>query len=241
MAQQAAAVRASARPVKLSVYETNLGTDGGTASQAAFDRVIPSMGAGLALLDHMLLMLRDLGVKDQSVWALSGYDNGFTNAATQQRETTKLFGVVVDMGGETNLRRPQFYAEQMVNAAVLPTMLRTQIQGSDPVWQQAKSANNGIALDDAHELQTFAFADGDKRSLVVLNLARTEALPVRFGGVGAPAGPVEVSRLSAAKITDNNEARDEVVPVTTRVAGFDPRAAFLLPPFSMTVLRWTVR
>jgi alpha-L-arabinofuranosidase len=240
MAQQAQVV-CSGSSAELSVYEVNLGTASGSASQAAFNRAVPSMGAGLTLIDHMLLMMRDLGVKNQAVWALTGYQNSFTNSATQQAEMTPLFGTVVDMGGATNLRRPQYLTEQMADEAILPTMVRAEIKGHDPVWQQALSANNNIALQNAHELQTFAFADGHERSLIVLNLSRDRALPVMFGGKDAPAGEVEVSRLSAEKITDNNETEAKVVPVKSRVAGFDPRAGFVLPPFSMTVLRWVVK
>ena len=152
------------------------------------DRTVPSVGAGLTLADHMLLMLRDLGVKNQMVWALSGYNNAFSSATGAKAETTPLFGVVVDMGGATNLRRPQFLAEESINKAMLSTMLQTTQTGADPMWDQPPSVNSDVKLDGVHCLQTFAFAEGAQRSLIVFNLSRTEPLPLTFSGSGAPVG-----------------------------------------------------
>jgi alpha-L-arabinofuranosidase len=222
----------------LEVYEVQLSTLSGTATQAAVNSVVPSVGAGLAVADHMLLMMRDLGVKVQSVWELPGYNNNFGNPA-DPHEKTPLFGVVVDMGGSTNLRRTPYLAEELVNQAILPTMLTTTLSGANPTWQQAKSTNDDIQLDKAHFLQSFAFADGAQRSLVVFNLSRTEALPITLSGNGAPAGEVAMSRLTAKNITDNNETRANVAIAESKLSGFSAATPYSLPPFSMTVLRWT--
>ena len=240
MVKQARAARSASHPANLSVYEVNLATASGKASQAAVDRTVPSMGAGLALIDHMLLMMRDLGVTTQSVWALPGYSNGFENSSDHKPERTPLFGVVVDMGGTTNLRRPQYLAEQLANTAILPTMLEARVTGANPTWDQKLSANDDVRLDGAHYLQTFAFADGPRRSLIVLNLSRTESLPVKFSGEGAPAGNVQVGRLTSRNITDNNEQQSHVAITNDAVRGFNPRSTNMLPPFSMTVYTWTV-
>jgi len=238
MAQQAKVAREAARPAVLSVYEVNLSTTSGSVGQGAVDGAVPSMGAGLALIDHMLLMMRDLGVKTQSVWALPGYANSFQSSGEQRREMTPLFGVVVDMGGATNLRRPQYLAEQLANAAILPTMLQTRVTGANPTWDQQRGANGNIKLDKAHELQTFAFSDGAQRSLIVLNLSRTEALPITFSGDGAPNGSVTVSRLGADKITDSNEVVSKVGVSESTIANFSGQMPYRVPPFSMTVFRW---
>ncbi len=238
VSKQAKVAQAAARPANLSVYETNIGAASGAANQAAFEKAIPSVGAGLTVVDHMLLMMRDLGVKNESIWELPGYFNGFQNSADQTQEKTPLYGVVVDMGGATNSRRPQYLAEMLVNEAILPEMMETRLSGANPTWKQGKSANDDIQLDNAHYLQTFAFADGARRSLVVLNLSRTKGLPVTFSGAGAPSGVVQVSRLTAASITDTNETQSKVVVVKSSVVGSAP---MVVPAFSMTVLEWLAR
>jgi hypothetical protein len=240
MAEQTKVAQGASRPAALSVYEVNLSTTSGAARQADIDGAVPSMGAGLALIDHMLLMMRDLGIKTQNVWSLPGYENQFQNSAGHQQEKTPLFGVVVDMGGATNLRRPQYLAEQLVNAAILPTMLQTRLTGANPTWEQQRSGNGDIKLDKAHYLQTFAFADGAQRSLIVLNLSRTDALPLTFSGDGAPSGNVMVSRLGANKITDSNEVVSKVAVAESRISSFKGQTPYRVPPFSMTVFRWTV-
>ena len=60
--QQAHAAATGVHPVHLAVYETNIGTTEGTASQASINATVPSVGAGIASIEHELLMLRDLGV-----------------------------------------------------------------------------------------------------------------------------------------------------------------------------------
>ena len=239
MALQARETRTAAHPVRLNVYETNLGTMSGSVAQSAIDSTVPSLGGGLAVADHMLLMLRDVGVTAQCLFALPQYRNNFTST-NGAKQTMPLWGAVVDMGGATNRRRPTFFALEMMNEAILPTMLATRMDGADPTWQQPPSPNDHITLDAAHELQTFTFADGTRRSLIVLNLSRTESLNVNFAGPYAPLGQVHRKLLTAAHITDSNEDLERVKPVESVVAHFNPGEAQLLPPHSMTVLTWTV-
>ncbi len=238
MQQQARAARAHGGA--LAVYETNLGTASGAAAQSAIDVTVPSLGAGLAVADHMLLMLRDVGVSTQCLFALAEYRNDFASTRGA-KETMPLWGAVVDMGGGTNLRRPSFRALEMMNRAMLATMVESHVGGVNPVWQQAESANDHIALKDAHELQTFAFRDGARRSLIVLNLSRSQARAVSFAGIDVPEGAVRVTTLTAAHITDSNEREALVTPVTALETHFDAAKARDLPPFSMTVLEWTKR
>ena len=75
--QQLAAARAAHPPVALSIYEVNLGTMSGSVPQSSLNATVPSMGAGLAVADHMLLMLRDAGITTQAFFALPGVPQRF--------------------------------------------------------------------------------------------------------------------------------------------------------------------
>lgn len=234
--QQAQAAAAAGK--NLVVYEENLSTQSGTASQSWVNSVVPSVAGGITIADHMLLQMRDLGVKTQNVWSLPGYSNVFTNP-NGGAETSPVYGTVIDMGGQTNLRRPVFLAEQLTNTAILPNMLATTVTGANPTWNQPLSTNDAVQLTGAHELQTFAFTDGAGNfSLVAINLSRTSALPVTFSGVNAPAGTVKVSQLTSANLTDTNESSAVVNTTTTTVNNFQAATAYSLPPFSMTVFQW---
>ena len=146
------------------------------------------MGAGLALADHMLLMLRDLGITTQCLFGLPEYVNNFT--APGPRRMIPLWGAVVDMGGPSNLRRPQFLTEQLANEAILPTMLATHVTGPDNIWNQPLSQNDKIKLDHVQLIQSFAFSEGSRRSLILLNLSRADSIPITFAGQNKPSGVV---------------------------------------------------
>jgi hypothetical protein len=225
--------------VKLAVYEVNLGTTQGNLSQAAVDSAVPSIGAGLSVAEHMLLMLRDDGIETQALFCLPEYVNGY--GEREAHETTPLWGAVIDMGGPTNRVRPVFLAEELANSAVEKTMLGTMQSGSNPTWNQPKSANGNVLLQGAHLIQSFAFTGDGRSSVVVFNLSRTESLPVTFSGPNAPHGRVQMSRLTSAKITDSNETSATVATKKETIAAFDPAAPLSLPPFSMTLLSWTAR
>jgi hypothetical protein len=239
MKQQAQTAAAASPPVKLAVYEVNLSTVQGTAPQNVVDAVVPSVGAGIAVVDHMLTMMRDDGVVLQSLFALPEYENGFTNTANGGNESMKLWGAVVDMGGQTNASRPQFLAEQLANTAIAGNLLTTVQTGANPTWNQVKSANDDITLAKAHYLQSFAFRQGNSNGLIVFNLHRTQSLPVTFSGANAPVGKVLMSRLTSAHLTDGNELKNTVATTHVPIADLKPSVATYLPPFSMTVFTWT--
>ena len=242
MAQQAQAATGGSTPANLAIYEVNLSTTSGTASQSVVNQVVAGLGAGIAVADHMLLMIRDLGITTQNMFALTEWQNSFSNPANAN-ETIPLWGSVIDMGGQTNLKRPQYLAEQLANSAILPTMLTTTVSGTNPTWNQPQSTNDSIQLATAHYLQTFAFTDGTHYSVVVFNLSRSGALPVTFSGTNAPTGNVLISQLTSANPTDNNESQTNSTavvnaPKQTTVANFNPATPYSLPPYSMTVFLW---
>lgn len=230
--QDRKAIQASTHPVPLEVYETNLTTVQGTIPQSILDHYVTSLGAGLAVADNMLLDLRQFGIITQNVFTLPQY-----RYKRSDGKTVFLWGVVVDMGN-TNRKRPQYLALKLVNQAVEngASMLRTTHSGADPTWDQP--LENTVQLKGAHYLQSFAFADGDERSVIVFNLNRESSLRVTFSGANAPSGPVEMQQLTSANITDTNEDA-QIVDIRRRsLDDFDATTALPLPPYSMTVLRW---
>jgi alpha-L-arabinofuranosidase len=231
--------------LKLDVYEVNLGGLGGKATQKDLDVAFPSVGAGVSVAEHMLLMMRDSNVNVQALFCLPEYANGFFNPDHPgSKDLMKLWGTVVDMGGQTNRVRPTFLAEQLANEAILPKMVETVHSGANPTWDQAGTTNailndQKIQMKGVHLLQSFAFADGGHSSLVIFNLSRDTALTITLAGAGAPKGvDVKMSRLTSAKITDSNEDSEKVKIQRETLTSFDASALYSLPPFSMTVLEW---
>ena len=228
MRQNLTNMQASSRPVPLSVYEVNLHTTNGSISQTALDSFTPSIGAGIAVADHMLMMLRDLGVRNQCLFSLTQLA-----FARQDGKYVLLWSVVRDMG-VTDRKRPQFLAVQLANEVMGGDLLQTTLSGDNPTWNQPLV--NGIQYNNAHLIQTVAFASGSRRSVIVFNLDRVNPLQVTFTGTNAPRGAVTIRQLTATSITATNESAQNVGITTQNAASFDPAQPLTLPPFSMTVL-----
>jgi hypothetical protein len=228
MRQNYTNMQASSRPVPLSIYEVNLHTTNGSISQAALDIFTPSIGAGIAVADHMLMMLRDLGIRNQCLFTLTQYAFG-----RQDGKHVLLWSIVRDMG-VTDRKRPQFLAAKLANEALGGDLVQATQSGDNPTWNQPLV--NTIQYNNAHFIQSFAFVNGNHRAVIVFNLHRTSNLDVNFTGLYAPSGPVTMRRLSANAITDTNEIAENVTIQTTNFSSFDPSQPLTLPPFSMTVL-----
>jgi hypothetical protein len=220
---------AAAKPVALTFYETNLHATEGTPAQATLDAMAPSIGAGVAMASEMLQSMR-AGVRSQALFALPGWSYKRSDGSL-----VKLWGTVVDMG-VTNRRRPQFLAAELVNAVLHGAMTATFQGGENPTWNET-SGIDGVNLQNAHMLQSFAFRDGEKRSVVLINLSRSAGLAVDFTGAIQPHGSVTMSQMTAARITDSNEDAENVKN-TTSTLQWSKGQRVTVPAFSVMVLQW---
>jgi alpha-L-arabinofuranosidase len=228
------AIKNSTHPVPVVIYESNLSTLSGAITQSVINKFTPSIGAGLAEIENMLLGISK-GIITQTLWSLPQWDSAISTAGGAT--TVPLWAAVIDMGGPTNLRRPQYLAIQLANQTIPNggSMLQTVQSGANPTWNQAMV--NSVQLNDAHYIESFAFSNGSQSGLILLNLNLTEALPVTFSGANAPAGTVQVTELTSTNVTDTNESSSVVVPVSSSQT-FNAATTLSLPPFSMTALTW---
>ena len=223
-------INASTRPVPMIVYEVNLHTTQGSIPQSILDTFTPSIGAGLAVADHMLIMMRDEKIRDQLLFSLAGYRYQINDGTGR---TVPLWAITRDLG-ITDRKRPQYLAAQLINQVIGGDMVETTQAGDNPKWNQPLT--NRIQLDNVAYVQSFAFVNGSKHGVVIFNLHRTDALDVTVGGPNAPSGTVTMSRLGAANITDTNESAVNVTVTTQTLTNFSGSQVLSLPPFSMTVL-----
>ncbi len=221
-------VSASTRPVPLMVYEVNLHTTQGSITQPVLDTFTPSLGAGLAVADHMLIMLRDEKIRDQYIFSLGGYQ--YTR---DDQKTVLLWSITRDMG-INDRKRPQYLAVKLINEVLGGDMVQTTQWGDNPTWNEPLT--NRIQLDNVPFIQSFAFVNGNRRALVLFNLSRTSSLDVNFAGANAPSGSVTIKHLTSANLTDTNESAENIVVTTDTASSFDPAATMTLPPYSMTVI-----
>lgn len=221
-------LNASSRPVPMIVYEVNLHTTQGSITQSVLDTFTPSVGAGLAVANHMLNMLRQEQVRDQMIFSLAGYQYTRTDL-----RTVLLWGITRDIG-VTDRKRPQYLAIKLVNEALAGDLVQTTQSGDNPMWNEPLT--NRIQMDNIPFIQTFAFVNGSRKGIVIFNLHRTSPLDVNFIGTNAPQGSITMKRLTSANLTDTNEDANTVVTTTQQLSNFDPAQPLTLPPYSMTVL-----
>jgi len=218
---------ASAAGHQLAVYEVNLHSTEGTATQAVLDRFTPSAAAGVALAGHMLRMMRDHGVRDQMIYSLPQfwYKRG-------DGTPIKLWGTVVEMG-PNGRKRPQFLAAALANRVVRGNLMRVELTGDNPT-HDVIDGNDGVHLKAAHELDAYAFQEGNSHGLILFNYGLHQGRRVSLAAPGLNSH-VKVFRLASPGPGATNETETQVRIEEEKFEGPE----MLLPPCSMTVLEWT--
>lgn len=222
------ASRASAGSHQMAVYEVNLHSTRGTAPLVALDRLTPSAAAGIAVVSHMLRMMRDEGVRNQALFALPQYQFRRGDGTP-----VRLWGSVVEMGKDGR-KRPQFLAASIANRALHGNLVRVAVSGADPTRDQPLS-NDGVQLHNQHLIDAYGFRDGHQVALIVFNydLQRSHAV-ILDRPFSAPSGARSVTKLNSSSPASNNEGVTQVMVQTSSSV----ENQLTLPPCSMTLLEW---
>jgi hypothetical protein len=222
------ATQSSAGGRQLAVYEVNLHTTEGSATQAVLDRFTPSAAAGLAVTGHMLRMMRDHGVRDQMLFALPQF-----RFKRSDGTLVRLWGSVVEMG--TNGRmRPQFLAEAMANRVIRGNLVRVEISGENPTHDQPEG-NDGVQLKGVHEIDAYGFQEGKAHGLIIFNYGLHQARRVTVEAAGlASNSRVNLWRFTSSGPGATNEETPRAQVSAERFSG----VALTLSPCSAVALEW---
>jgi len=224
---QAAQAAAGAR--QLAVYEVNLHTTEGSATQAVLDQLTPSAAAGVAVTGHMLRMMRDHGVRDAMLFSLPQFR--FKRA---DGTAVRLWGSVVQLGADGRAR-PQLLAESLANRAIRGNMVKVEASGEDPIHDQPEG-NDGVRLNGMHEIDAYAFQDGKALWLIVFNYGLHAARRIRIEAAGLSANSdAKVWRLVSSGPGSSNEQEVQVTVREERLNG----AEMDLAPCSMATVEWS--
>lgn len=226
MLPSAIAAAATAKfPLKTAIYETNIGATSGLAPASAMFHMA-GLGAGIAHARNLLSLLAR-GVTDQCTFCLTGDSTGFTNTSGTSPQNVPIWGVTVGMGGAQDRNRPSFWAQKMLNEAILPTMLVSSQGGDNPTWTQTPVNGCGPVTD--HYIDSYAFTDGKTTNVAIFNLHRSASLTVAL--TGAISGSLALTTLTSANPGDGNEAADAVSPTKA----VSTSLILILPPNSLTI------
>lgn len=220
------ASRVSARGRQLAVYEVNLHTTEGTAPADVLNRFTPSAAAGIAVTGHMLRMMRDQGIRDEMLFSLPQFEFKRGDGTS-----VRLWGSVVEMGGRW---RPQLITEALANRAMRGDMVRVEVSGDNPTRDQAEG-NDGVQLKGVHELDAYAFQQGQSHGMILFNygLRLARSVDVEAPGITSSVR-VKVWRVTNSGLGSSNETTTQVTVRQEEITG----SSISLPPCSMAVLEW---
>ncbi len=224
-------IQSSVNPnLEISVYEVNHHVTGGSAPTEPRNRLVTSLGGALNVINHMLLMVERYDVRVQNFFSLF------------QREYNGvgLWGSVLSARADQQRYRPTFQALALVNQVLDGSLVAVGKSGADPSWQETINYEDSDVTVDVPYLHAYSTSNGSTRGLVLLNLHRTDALPVQLNLPAAPTSGATRWTLSGPSSSSNNELdhAQEVTVSSESAADFDDGAVMDLPPHSLTVLRW---
>jgi alpha-L-arabinofuranosidase len=217
--------------LEFSVYEVNHHITGGTASQDVRNRITASLGGALNIINHMLLMVSRFEVRTQNFFSLFQHDY----------DGVRLWGSVLSAREGQERFRPTFQTLLLANQVLNGDMVAVNLSGVNPSWQTEFEYNDDTIQTDVPYIHAYATRNGSERGLILLNLHRTDPLPVQINLPAAAADSATMWTLTADSITANNELEhDPQVQIDAGLLpGFASGFQRNLPAHSMTVIKWT--
>lgn len=228
--------------LELAVYETNHHAADGEASSPFRNRFLQGLGGGLNMAQNHLIMLQEHGARSQCFFTMFGHVN---NAYVVK--DVRLFGAVLRMKNEETRVRPHFLALQALNHGIQGNLMEVEFGGAVPQFTAQTFDERTRTWGDPRELpavRALPFADGNKRSLILLNLSVEEPVSATVHLDRPAAGRrAQYTMLHAENINAHNELELDEPQVKLRqgeMQPFHPELNITLPPHSLLVLRWEV-
>jgi alpha-L-arabinofuranosidase len=233
---------AKAVGMELSIYEVNHHITHGDGPLEARNELVTSIGGGLNVANNMLLMLKDHHLRTQCLFSL--IQHGYNAHGIGE---VRLWGTALCMREGHERYRPTFLACATANRVIGGDLVATRHEGANPTFsaEGVFSAQDAEMMKDIPTIWSYAFQDGNRRGLILINLdtARARRVSVAFDGRVAD-GQAQGWLLASEKISDSNEFEEPAPKVAVREATLDGFASgYTLPlnPHSLTALTWIVQ
>ena len=223
-------------------YEQAVSTWNGSLSQASQDSITAGAGQG-TIAALQFLLEQDTFPSHFGAQNYFGY-TGF-NGASFNRNRSKTWGAIVDAGGSTNNKRPQFITMAMANAAILPNRFPCTF-GSGNTYNFAGSTQNGSntvpAVNNVPQVYAFCYESGTQRSMILIN-ATLFSQTVKLEGTNLPGSTAYVSYAPSSPDLLNEAASGTstngfAAQVATTSGTLSSPTSISLVPFGMETLSW---
>ena len=229
--------------IELSIYEVNHHTTHGDGPLEPRNKLVTSIGGGINVVNNMLLMLKEHHLRTQALFSLIQHSYNARDIGP-----VRLWGTALCMREGHQRYRPTFLACAAANKVLGGDLVETIHAGLDPEFEATGVFNRregAETIQDLPVIWSYAFAEGNRRGLILVSLDVAGKHPVAVTFDGQVAGGVARSwLLTAEKITGHNEfeaAQPQVEVLEEKITGFRSGWQRMLPPFSMQVLAWEVR
>ena len=198
---------------ELAVYEVNLHTTAGTASEAERAPVVSGLASGAALARTLLDALSH-GIRRQCVYSFTGFDGGLVAVQGHAR----LWGIVRDLGGP-NRFRPTGLALKMLNETVAGNMLEVDSESAGGVSVYAFESKEGISL------------------VAASGTPQARRLTVKYPAGKQHTGPMRMTSLTGLSALSTNEDSVEVSIRTAQTMAQGQTVSFMVEPWSLVVVK----
>ncbi len=220
------------KQTKLAVYELNTHLTGGAAPASIASKLCPSVGAGVAVLDQAMSVMRDMGASPI---------NYFTMFQRGYEDRIGLWGAMLRQPDGALRARPVWHGLRLANQKLIEgDMVGVEVVGT-PTWNQPENGSVP-ALENVPYLHAYAFravAEKTRYNVLVINRHPKESLDILIELPSETGGAVEVTTLAGKQPESNNENDERVLLETKTVNGYTPIQVFSTPPASATVFRFT--
>lgn len=213
---------------KLAVYELNTHLTGGGAPASIASKLCPSAGAGVAVLDQAMTLMRDMGASPINYFTI--FQRAFDDRAG-------LWGTMIRQPDGSLRARPVWHGLRLANQYLIEgDLVRVEVAGS-PTWNQPE--NGSVPeLDNVPFLHAFAFRRADGYNVLVINRHPSESLGILLELPEPVADAYTRVTLAGAKPDENNEREERVRLDESSETNSAPEKSFTLPPASATVFRF---
>ncbi len=228
--------------LELSIYEVNHHITHGDGPLEPRNKIVTSIGGGLNVCGNMLLMLKEHHLRTQALFSLVQHSYNAHGIGP-----VRLWGTALNMRQGKERYRPTFLACALANRVMGGQLVETVHSHDEPTFTgRGKFRYRGEVEDygPLPVLWSYAFRDGDRRGLVLLNIDVAEAHPVAVAFDGkVNGGTTKRWRLVSEAVTANNEfeqPNQQVRLVEDAVENFASGHRFTLPAHSAMALEWQV-
>ena len=188
-----------------------------------------TLAGGVNVTNAMLMHLKYNGAIDQAYFTYAARGGAF--------DTTSYRWATHYANKDGSVRyNPQIEILAALNKVIGGDLLETIHEGAQPVF----AGFVYLSLKPVANIPAFwsyAFRDGDKRSLVLVNLELTKARPVKVVHKDVGANALQRT-VTADKFTDHNIVEQKVKTIEKKLGVFKTGTTVEVPPCSVLILSW---